>query len=115
MSDKPVICIGWPTIAKLAHGMTVDLESAALIPDDLLHNQAAQLRNNDARRLVAGALYEFCGYLTALENPITVGSKHPVSNLLAALTAWASADAKPAKWLEDADVEGWDRILVDPV
>jgi hypothetical protein len=42
-SAKPVICIGWPSIALLAHGQNVELENAILIPDDLLFNTAARI------------------------------------------------------------------------
>jgi hypothetical protein len=44
---KPVICIGWPTIALLAHGQNVELENAVLIPDDLLHNTASRIARGE--------------------------------------------------------------------
>jgi len=40
---KPVIIIGWPTIALLAHGQTVELENAIFIPDSLLFDTAASI------------------------------------------------------------------------
>lgn len=42
-SVKPVICVGWPSIALLAHGKNVELDGAILIPDDLLTNTAARI------------------------------------------------------------------------
>ena len=45
MSEKkPVVIVGWPTIARLAHGQDVELEQVILIPDDLLHNTAKACR-----------------------------------------------------------------------
>ena len=44
---RPCICIGWPTIARLAHGETVEFENAVLIPDDLLSNTAAKIAHGD--------------------------------------------------------------------
>ena len=41
--NNPCIIIGWPTIARLAHGHTVKLEGVILIPDDLLSNTASQV------------------------------------------------------------------------
>jgi len=52
MPDKPVICIGWPTIARLACGESVELGAAVLIPDDLLFNTAAERKRKSAREAV---------------------------------------------------------------
>ena len=45
--NKPVIIIGWPTIAQLAMGLSVDLKDACLIPDDLLHNTARAIQSGE--------------------------------------------------------------------
>lgn len=45
--NRPCICIGWPTIALLAQGKTVELSDAVLIPDDLLFNTAAQIARGE--------------------------------------------------------------------
>ena len=42
------IIIGWPTIARLAHGETVNFDCGiTLIPDDLLFNTANQVQNGN--------------------------------------------------------------------
>lgn len=40
-------------------------------------------------RRIAGALYQFMGYLTTLENPITLGATHDSGEALALLAEWA--------------------------
>ena len=44
-AQKPVIIVGWPTIAQLAAGRTVELSNVVLLPDDLLFNTAARIRS----------------------------------------------------------------------
>ncbi len=46
-NTKQCVCIGWPTIALLAHGQTVIVDGVALIPDDLLSNSARKIQNGE--------------------------------------------------------------------
>jgi len=55
---------------------------------------------------IAGALFDFLGYLTTLKNPITRSSKHEAPLGLKCLQEWA----KKRKFdLEDADVKNWNK------
>lgn len=40
---KPVVCIGWPIIALLAHGKAVELKDAIIIPDSSIFNTASKI------------------------------------------------------------------------
>ena len=42
-SSKPVVCIGWPTIALLAHGKTVELKDVILTPESSILNIATKI------------------------------------------------------------------------
>jgi hypothetical protein len=54
--------------------------------------------------IVAGAIYDFMGYLTTREKPIIIDAGQPVSDLMAAFEAWANERKLP---LDDAAVEYW--------
>jgi len=43
-ASHPVIIIGWPTVARLAHGEEVHLKDVSLLPDDLFFNEARRIR-----------------------------------------------------------------------
>ena len=55
---------------------------------------------------IAGALFDFCGYLTTLprQQAITASEAHEASPMVEALEQWA---AKRNLQLDDADVQGW--------
>jgi len=55
---------------------------------------------------IAGALFDFCGYLTTLKKEITVGSKNFASPIIDHLQKWARERGLN---LEDADVKNWDK------
>jgi hypothetical protein len=42
-TDKPVVVVGLPTIARLMHGQDVDCGQATLIPDSLFMNEANRI------------------------------------------------------------------------
>jgi hypothetical protein len=37
--DKPVVIVGFPTIARLISGRAVELEKVVLMPDDQFNNE----------------------------------------------------------------------------
>lgn len=55
---------------------------------------------------IAGALFDFIGYLTTLKEPVTFSSKHECPLALKCLEKWAK---KRNFSLEDADVKNWDK------
>lgn len=55
-------------------------------------------------RTVAGALYDFLGYLTSLEKPIRLGSSCNANPAINALKQWAKERDFN---IEDADVQTW--------
>lgn len=63
---------------------------------------------------IAGALYDFAGYLTAqpAEHSFTVGAAHNVLPMVEALTAWAKTRGLS---LNDANVEGWSINSMQPL
>lgn len=63
---------------------------------------------SDCERRVAGAVFDFTGYLTTLPGTTKVGAKHEVSPLLEHLIAWASSRGLA---LDDALVKGWEQGL----
>ena len=60
--------------------------------------------------VIAGALFDFCGYLTTLphKHAITASEAHEASPMVEALKQWA---AKRNLQLDDADVQGWSAAL----
>lgn len=60
---------------------------------------------------IAGALFDFAGYLTTLEVPMTVGSAHNANTILDHLTAWSKERGLN---LEDANVEKWNKTGSKP-
>lgn len=53
---------------------------------------------------ISGALFDFIGYLTTLDEPITFSSKHEVPIALDCLKKWAE---KRGLDLDGADVQNW--------
>lgn len=46
--QQQTIIIGWPTIARLAHGETVNFDcGVTIIPDDLLFNTAIKIHHGE--------------------------------------------------------------------
>jgi len=80
---KPTLIIGWPTIALLAHGLTVELENAILIPDDLLFNTASKIIGGnllpcnctEPRQVICNG--HRCGFCGKMIHPNGV-KEHPV-------------------------------------
>ncbi len=58
--------------------------------------------------LIAGALFDFCVYLTASDKAITVSCKHDVVPLFDALKKWAK---NRGLYLEDAEVKTWNQVV----
>jgi hypothetical protein len=57
-----------------------------------------------SRKIVSGALYDFCGYITTLKNPILVGGTEDPSDLLDALIKWSKGRGLD---VNDPDIYGW--------
>lgn len=57
-------------------------------------------------KLIAGALFDFTGYLTTLKKPITFGSFYDASLALKHLKKWAKMKNLN---LDKADVKGWNK------
>jgi hypothetical protein len=60
--------------------------------------------------LIAGALFDFMGRLTTLEDPITLSSKHEPHRLLEVFTEWA---AERRLNTHNADVQRWQFRIAD--
>jgi hypothetical protein len=60
------------------------------------------------QNIVAGALFDFLGFLTTLEEPITMSGQHEAPKALLLLEEWA---AKRGLDLDGADVMGWRREI----
>lgn len=58
--------------------------------------------------MIAGALFDFLGYLTTRPEPLTLGSEHEAPPAVDALQAWASERGLS---LEHADVHRWQQRL----
>jgi hypothetical protein len=54
--------------------------------------------------MIAGALFDFVGYLTTLDEPVTFSGKHDATAALDLLGEWASQRGLD---LDEADVKGW--------
>lgn len=63
---------------------------------------------NTPSAVVAGALYDFMGRLTTLDEPITISREHTVYAILDAFKAWA---ADRGLNVEVADVSHWQKRL----
>ena len=59
------------------------------------------------RRTVSGALYDFCVYLTSLEDPIQVGDTEDPLDLLDALVAWAKERGLDIE--DNPDLHDWNK------
>lgn len=57
-------------------------------------------------RKVAGALFDFTGYLTTRPKTMHVGSQNSVYRIMDELRAWARLRGLD---IEDADVKGWNK------
>jgi len=55
---------------------------------------------------IAGALFDFVGYLTSMEKAITFGCKYNVPEALECLSKWAEERKFD---LDDADVKNWNK------
>jgi len=53
---------------------------------------------------LAGALFDFAGYLTTLDRSVTLGAAHDASVMVELLRSWASERGLE---LDEADVRGW--------
>src|SRR5678816_1138667 len=60
--------------------------------------------------LIAGALYDFMGRLTAVDAPITLSRHHTPDRLLDVFKEWATDRGRNT---EEADVQGWRFHLQD--
>lgn len=56
---------------------------------------------------IAGALFDFMGYLTTRPKSIHLGSKNSVYRGMDALQTWAKERGLN---LEEADVKGWNKV-----
>jgi hypothetical protein len=61
-------------------------------------------------RIVAGALFDFMGRLTMLEEPITLSGHHEPHQLLEIFKAWADERGLDTN---EADVEDWQASLTN--
>lgn len=52
-NSAPVVLVGWPTIALLAHGKTVRLPDVTLMPADDLFNMAARIERGEFEGICA--------------------------------------------------------------
>lgn len=63
---------------------------------------------NTQGAIVVGALYDFMGWLTTRDEPITVSRSHTVYAVMDSFQAWAKERGLD---IEEADVLGWQRRL----
>ena len=68
--------------------------------------------HEECRSMIAGALFDFAGYLTTMEQSITVGAKHDTMPVIDALQDWAEKRGNTRAWLDHADVRDWNFILL---
>lgn len=61
------------------------------------------------KRLIAGALFDFLGYLTTREGCLTLGSAHDATPALDMLKEWAKGRGLS---LDDADVQNWQKQAI---
>lgn len=71
-----------------------------------MKNKAAPAAVSVPGAAIAGALFDFCGYLTTLprQQAITASEAHEASPMVEALEQWSTKRNLP---LDDADVKGW--------
>ena len=55
-------------------------------------------------KTIAGAIYDFAGFLTTLEDFISIGSTENASIMIELISEWAE---KRNLNIDDADVSGW--------
>jgi hypothetical protein len=65
-------------------------------------------QTNTEAAVVVGALYDFMGWLTTRDEPITVSRSHTVYAVMESFQAWAKERGFN---IDAADVEGWQRRL----
>jgi len=65
---------------------------------------------NDPR--IAGALFDFAGYLTTRDSPTTFGACYDASPVVKLLTDWAKERGLS---LDDAMVKGWEKGVRDGI
>jgi hypothetical protein len=58
--------------------------------------------------VIAGALFDFAGFLTTMDKPVTFSSRHEATSAVELLTAWA---AKRGLSLDEARVRDWSATL----
>lgn len=62
----------------------------------------------DIHRIVAGAIYDFAGFLTVQKEELKLGSMHDCVPLVDALTRWAEIRNL---YVLDADLQNWNQWL----
>lgn len=66
------------------------------------------MTNDNREALIAGALFDFAGHLTTMDEVYEVGASRDASRMVAELRAWAK---KRGLNLSAADVVGWQDAL----
>lgn len=69
-----------------------------------LHNLALHSYRNDSHEIIAGAIFDFAGYLTSLKQGYKVGAKHDAAPMVKLIEAWAEQRGLD---LSNADVQTW--------
>lgn len=86
------------------------LSLAALAPPPITASEIETGSHPATQRALAGALYDFMGFLTAESHDIAVGSKHAVGPLLEAFQRWTirvglpHADANVLAWRQEVGI-----------
>lgn len=62
----------------------------------------------DIHRIVAGAIYDFAGFLTVQKEELNLGSMHDCGPLFDALTRWAE---NRNLYVPNADSQNWNQWL----
>lgn len=68
--------------------------------------------NNIIEKVVAGAIFDFAGYLTTIENGFPIGSSYDSSPIVGEIEKWA---IKRNLDLDDAEVENWNKIISNEI
>jgi hypothetical protein len=75
--------------------------------------------HEETRRMIAGALYDFAAYLTGqpCHNMLSgcgfkIGAEYDAAPIADALKKWAELRGNTAAWLDHADVQDWNHILL---
>ncbi len=65
-------------------------------------------KHPDLENIIAGALYDFAGFLTTLNDPVTLGSAEPADRMVVLLSAFARIRDLS---LSEPYVEDWNQWL----